>query len=89
MADEKRLYLVGYDYGIGGLWGVMFARSAEEIARTYPELRIVHQRPPWMNDELYDRLRDHEFYDIDAAPWGMLNAVLADRSRGSCHTSPT
>jgi hypothetical protein len=32
-AGDKRPYLVGYDYGTGGLWGVMLARSEEEIAR--------------------------------------------------------
>jgi hypothetical protein len=48
---EKRSYLVCYDYGTGGLWAVVLARSAEEIDRDYPELIIVPKRPkprnPW------------------------------------------
>src|SRR5579859_3197216 len=77
VGDSKQLYLAGYDYGMGGLWGVMLARSEEEIARIYPELVIVHGRPQWMTDELYARICEHE-YDIDGAPWGMLNTVLSD-----------
>jgi hypothetical protein len=80
-ADGKRLYLVAYDYGMGGLWGVMLARSAEEITAVYPELTIVRDRPRWMSDDHYASICDHERHDIDGAPWGMLNAVLADRRR--------
>ena len=79
-AGNKRPYLVLYDYGIGGLWGVMLARSEKEIARMYPELAVVHDRPRWMSADLYARICEQE-YDIDGAPWGMLNAVLSDRRR--------
>lgn len=85
-AGRKHLYLVAYDYGTGGLWGVMRARSKAEIAGVYPELAIVGDRPQWMSQEHYARICEHE-YDIDRAPWGMLNAVLADReSLPSCST---
>lgn len=78
--DEKASFLIAYDYGAGGLWGVMHARSEEEIAVAYPELTVVHERPKWMSDERYEELAESP-YDIDGAPWGMLNAVLADRER--------
>ena len=58
----------------------MLARSEEEIARVYPEPVVVYDRPRWMSDELHARICEHE-YDIDGAPWGMLNAVLSDRRR--------
>jgi hypothetical protein len=81
-ASDKQPYLVGYDYGTGGLWGVMLARSENEIARLYPELAVVHDRPGWMSDEDHTRMCEHA-YDIDGAPWGMLNVVLSDRHRDS------
>lgn len=81
MTGEKQPYLVVYDYGMGGLWGVMLARSEEEIARLYPELVVVHDRPRWMSDERYARICERQ-YDIDGAPRGMLKAVLSDRHRG-------
>ena len=77
---EKTAYLVAYDYGAGGLWGVMLARSGEQIKGLYPELTVVRDRPKWMTDERYAELAVTP-YDIDGAPWGMLNAVLADRER--------
>jgi hypothetical protein len=78
MSDVKSDFLVAYDYGMGGLWGVMRARSADEITTTYPELQIASARPKWMSEGRYDDLADHP-YDIDGAPWGLLDALLADR----------
>lgn len=80
MSDDKTPYLVAYDYGAGGLWGVMLAGSEEKIAATYPELAIVRERPKWMTDERYAELAETP-YDIDGAPWGLLNVLLADRER--------
>lgn len=36
MAGEKRHFLVAYDYGMGGLWGIMLAKSEDEIKAKYP-----------------------------------------------------
>ncbi len=77
-SDRKSPFLVAYDYGMGGLWGVMLARSADEITRTYPELGIAAEHPAWMSAEEYERLADDP-YDIDGAPRGLLDALLADR----------
>jgi hypothetical protein len=78
--DRKSRFLVAYDYGTGGLWGVMLARSADEITTTYPELGVVAERPAWMSEEEYERLADDP-YDIEGAPRGLLDALLADRQR--------
>jgi hypothetical protein len=78
---EKRPYLFVYDYGQGGLWGVMLARSQEEIEHHYPELAIVQERPRFMSDDDYAQILRQELHDIDGAPWGVLNVVLADRER--------
>ena len=80
--SEKHEFLVAYDYGMGGLWGILNARSQAEIADLYPELVIVDEPPAWMTADRLQRLRDHEWHDIDGAPWGILNAVLADRNPG-------
>ncbi len=78
---DKKLYLVVYDYGMGGLWGAILARSEDEIKERYPELGIAHQRPAWMTEADYERICDRELHDIDGAPWGILNALLADREK--------
>jgi hypothetical protein len=79
MAALKHPFLICYDYGTGGLWGIMLARSEAEILKQYPELLIVHERPKWMDDSLFERIMDTETHDIDGAPWGLLNAVIGDR----------
>ena len=81
MPDPKREFLVCYDYGMGGLWGLFLARRADEITDLYPELVIVSERPNWMTEADLQGLRDRELHDIDGAPWGILNAVLADRGK--------
>jgi hypothetical protein len=78
MSHGKSTFLIAYDYGTGGLWGVMLARSADEIRSTYPELGVADVRPKWMSRERYEELAANP-YDIDGAPWGLLNALLADR----------
>ncbi|MCA1696584.1 MAG: hypothetical protein LC749_18710 [Actinobacteria bacterium] len=77
----KREFLVAYDYGGGGLWGVMFADDKEQIRASYPELGIALERPAWMTEERLQELRDREWHDIDGAPWGILNVIIADRGR--------
>ena len=37
---EKQMFLAAYDYGMGGLWLVLMARSEAEILEKYPELSI-------------------------------------------------
>lgn len=78
MDKKKQPFLIAYDYGSGGLWGVMLARSAAEISLRYPELFIVEEPPAWMDAAELRNLKQRP-YDIDGSPWGLLNAVLADR----------
>ncbi|MEV6073073.1 hypothetical protein AB0L82_41575 [Nocardia sp. NPDC052001] len=42
-ADEipKRRFLVCYDYGMGGLWWWIHARSAREITETFAETKVI------------------------------------------------
>lgn len=54
---KKKDYLTVYDYGTGGLWTIIRARSKEEISARYPKLTIFDERPDWMTE-------DHEAYRI-------------------------
>lgn len=80
MIEDKRPFLVAYDYGMGGLWGVIDARSEGEIHAKFPELSILEERPPWMTQERYEEIFHREHHDIDEEDArGLLRAVLADR----------
>jgi hypothetical protein len=74
---EKRAFLVLHDYGMGGLWLYMTARSAEEITGRYPALVIVDEAPAWLTADLRERL---PHYDIDEAPSGFLALVAEKKS---------
>jgi hypothetical protein len=76
----KSRFLVCYDYGMGGLWGVVHAQSKGEVLRRYPELVIVDERPEWMTEERFRQLESNA-YDVEAAPRGMLEAVVAERDK--------
>lgn len=68
----KHRFLVVYDYGMGGVWGFINARSREEIAAKYPKVQIIDERPTWMSDEYFDSILKTSEFDIDDLPSGWL-----------------
>jgi hypothetical protein len=79
--EDRADFLVCYDYGMGGLWGILRARSAEEIHEKYPELDIAETRPGWMTEDYFRKISAPDrLMDIGAEPtsW-LLKALIADR----------
>jgi hypothetical protein len=76
-APPKRPFLVAYDYGMGGLWAYMLAESSEDIARRYPSLVVVTERPDWMDDIQEDRLRRTMTVDIDDEDHPFVRAAVS------------
>jgi hypothetical protein len=73
----SELYLVVYDYGMGGLWALVAAESADSIIAKFPELAVVSERPDWLDDKQYQRL---ERLDLDSPkPEGLLEVIVAER----------
>lgn len=80
MAKEKRPFLIEIDHMKAGYWGVMFARSEDEITHKWPEVNIVHDRPAWMSDDRYSQYMRRP-YDIDSDnPGGILDIIVRSRS---------
>jgi hypothetical protein len=69
----KKQYLVVYDYGTGGVWALIAARSELEILQKYPDLEIVKERPQWMTDEYCSNILSKNSFDIDDEPRGWLS----------------
>jgi hypothetical protein len=67
----KNTYLAAHDYGMGGIWMLIDAESAQQIERTYPDVKVIDNRPPWLNDEVFAKIKAHNHFDIDA-PTGYL-----------------
>jgi hypothetical protein len=74
-------FLVGFDYGMGGVWGLVNAPSEAEIKTIYPELKVVHERPVWMTERIYEKIVAREPYDVYGEPEGILKAVVGERSK--------
>jgi hypothetical protein len=66
--QKKVDYLVSYDFGKAGVWGVVKARSPEEIKAKYPELEVVKA------------VENHFVFDIDDEPDGWLAEVVRERA---------
>jgi hypothetical protein len=69
-------YLAVYDYGMGGVWVVVSADSADAVTDKYPELEVFEERPAWLNDEQYAQLERH---NIDESPTGFLRVLIDGR----------
>lgn len=82
MAGEraKRDFLVVYDYGMGGRWSLLRARSEAEIEAKFSGLKVVGGRPAWMSDLDYARIAESGSFDIDAEPSAWLLALVRDRA---------
>ena len=74
-------YLVCYDYGTGGLWGVLIAPSEAAIDAKYPELLIANSLPKWMDEKVLAAKRETPLWLDDEPPQGLLRALVADRNR--------
>jgi hypothetical protein len=75
----KRNYLVCYDYGMGGLWGIITADSIQDISELYPELTVFETRPFWMTNDQYASIAKQPKYSLLKEPVGMLLTIINDR----------
>lgn len=78
----KRPYLVLYDYGMGGIWAYLLARSPEEIARAFPELTVYDQPPEFLTPEVLERIKATLTIDIDDRNNAFLAELIKERERG-------
>ena len=84
VAGEERVekeFLVAYDYGMGGLWGVLIAPPRAAISAKYPELGIVDLPTVWMDDARLAVLRSAPLWLDDDPHQGLPRALVYDRTR--------
>ena len=61
----KKTFLCVDDYGQGGVWYLVLAKSEEQIKERLPFLKLVQDRPQWMDDSTYERLKTQRTIDVD------------------------
>lgn len=72
---DQTTYLVVDDYGTGGIWIYIHARSAEEITDRFPDLTVFTEWRSWMTpDRLIPLVWNLEAYDLDD-PSGYLETL--------------
>jgi hypothetical protein len=72
-------FLVGYDHGLGGLWGVLLAVDRAAIRARFPELTVVDRRPDWMTLQDLEHYRARPLRLDDDPQRGPLLALTQDR----------
>ena len=77
---KKDIYAV-YDYGMGGIWALIHARSKEEIEQKFPALIAFDSRPQHITDEDEDIIRRNRYCDIDSEPTGWFKEVKTYESK--------
>jgi len=77
----KRPFLAVDDYGMGGIWLYIDARSAEEIERVYPELKVFPEPPEFLPPDQLERIESELHFDIDEVPRDYLADLIAARKR--------
>ncbi|MFE3189949.1 hypothetical protein ACFXHA_13140 [Nocardia sp. NPDC059240] len=66
----KQRFLVCHDYGMGGVWWVILARSAREIVETFAETAVVDDPQRW----------------VEVEEWGLDEVDIDDRSDSSLNS---
>ena len=74
----KHAFLTVYEYGSGGLWAIVRSPDKKSIERKFPILDVLDERPSWMSDDLYAKIAERHFYDIDDEAAGVLQFMLED-----------
>ncbi|GEM_PF-4621952 len=46
--NNMKEYFVGYNYGMGGMWFLIWADSMDEITNRYPNIAVWEGVPDWM-----------------------------------------
>jgi hypothetical protein len=77
---RKKAYLAVYDYGQGGVWAVIHARSKKDVERKYPALKVFDVRPAWMTSDHYERIRSSLSCDVDDESTGWFAMIGDERA---------
>jgi hypothetical protein len=61
----KQKFLVVYDYGQGGVWAFVWARTADEIHTRFRDLKVIDSMPSWLVGEELAVTEQRMTFDID------------------------
>ncbi|MEO7567317.1 MAG: hypothetical protein ABIS49_11795 [Aestuariivirga sp.] len=76
MSSIKREFVAVYDYGQGGVWFLIIARSRQEIEGRFSFLKVFEEKPDIVTWEISNEFRQ----DIDSPNVPMLAKILKEVS---------
>lgn len=76
-SPAKQKFLVVYDYGQGGIWAFVWARSEEEIHDRFRDLKVVESVPLWLTGDQLRVVEQRMTFDVDDVKPGDWIARLA------------
>lgn len=79
MSKISREFLVAYDYETSGAWAYVLADSEEQVGELFPELRIITERPSWLNEEEDRRIKERMSIDVTDVDHPFLAALIRAR----------
>jgi len=79
---HKQAFLVVYDYGQGGIWAFIDARSRRDIERRFRDLKVMEEPPVWMSDEELAEIEQTMTFDADR-PQGWLAKLATAAGKGA------
>jgi hypothetical protein len=61
----KERFLVVYDYGQGGVWAFVWARSVDEIHEKFRDLEVIETIPSWLTGVQLATTERQMTFDVD------------------------
>jgi hypothetical protein len=66
-----------YDYGQGGVWAFVWARSEQELHEKFRDLKVVESVPDWLTGEQLAMTEERMTFDIDRIePGDWISRIL-------------
>jgi hypothetical protein len=64
----KKYFIAVYDYGMGGVWFFLNARSAQEIEEKFPNLEVQEKFPTAFSNADIESVKKYFSFDVDHPP---------------------
>jgi len=68
MTTNNHQFLILYDYGQGGVWGIVTAESKNDVVNKMPYVKVKEQGPPWRNAAIVAQIPEKFRFSIDDVP---------------------
>lgn len=80
---RKREFLAVNDYGMGGIWYLISARSIAEVRLHFPFFEVFESPPKFISKDEFFKIRNESFQDIDLPESNQLSVIRDEWNRAN------